>query len=107
MPNTKVNKILEEAYARGAEAAKNGKVATYIPELSKADPADLGICLCLPDGTRYEIGDTPSPRWSLLRWRWNTAARRKSSARSTWSPPRKRSTRSWSSTYAQTARTIQ
>ena len=58
MPNTKVNKILEEAYARGQEAAKNGKVATYIPELSKADPADLGICLCLPDGTRYEIGDT-------------------------------------------------
>ena len=58
MPNTKVNKILEEAYARGAEAAKNGHVATYIPELGKADPADLGICLCLPDGTRYEIGDT-------------------------------------------------
>ena len=53
-----IHKILEAAYSRGLEAAKQGKVATYIPELGKADPMALGISICLPDGTRYEIGDT-------------------------------------------------
>ena len=53
-----IHKILEAAYSRGLEAAKQGKVATYIPELGKADPMALGISICLPDGTRYEIGET-------------------------------------------------
>ncbi|MBQ3963992.1 MAG: glutaminase A [Firmicutes bacterium] len=57
MPRRTVNKILEQAYERGLAAAAHGEVATYIPELSKANPLDLGISLCLPDGTRYEIGD--------------------------------------------------
>lgn len=64
MPDKKVYKILETAYERGLEAAKKGQVATYIPELGKADPAALGISLCLPDGTRYEIGDTAT-RFSI------------------------------------------
>jgi glutaminase len=36
----------------------DGTVATYIPELGKADPNWFGICLVTADGTIYEAGDT-------------------------------------------------
>jgi glutaminase len=35
-----------------------GKVATYIPELAKADPALFGIALATADGRLYEVGDS-------------------------------------------------
>ena len=35
-----------------------GKVATYIPELAKADPSLFGIALVTADGQVYEIGDS-------------------------------------------------
>ena len=35
-----------------------GEVATYIPELAKADPALFGICLVTADGQIYEAGDS-------------------------------------------------
>lgn len=35
-----------------------GAVATYIPELAKADPAHFGIVLATVDGHLYEVGDT-------------------------------------------------
>lgn len=34
-----------------------GKVASYIPELSKADPAWFGIAIATADGHVYEVGD--------------------------------------------------
>ena len=34
-----------------------GKVATYIPELAKADPNRFGIALVTADGQIYEAGD--------------------------------------------------
>ncbi len=34
-----------------------GEVATYIPELAKADPEALGICITMADGTTYASGD--------------------------------------------------
>ncbi|HEX9442601.1 MAG TPA: glutaminase A [Candidatus Binatia bacterium] len=34
-----------------------GKVATYIPELAKADPHRFGIALATVDGEIYEVGD--------------------------------------------------
>ncbi|WP_165314298.1 glutaminase A [Agromyces protaetiae] len=37
-----------------------GSVATYIPELAKADPSRFGICLVTADGAVYEVGDTRS-----------------------------------------------
>lgn len=48
---------LDEAmtYARAFIGA--GKVATYIPELSKADPTHLGACLTLADGRRHVAGN--------------------------------------------------
>jgi len=35
-----------------------GRVASYIPELAKADPAGFGICIATIDGHVYEVGDT-------------------------------------------------
>ena len=40
---------------------RDGEVATYIPELAKADPDWFGICLATPDGQIYEVGDTSVP----------------------------------------------
>lgn len=36
----------------------DGKVATYIPELAKADPNSFGICLVTATGHVYEVGDS-------------------------------------------------
>jgi glutaminase len=36
----------------------HGEVATYIPELAKADPRWLGACLITVDGVAYAVGDT-------------------------------------------------
>ena len=40
---------------------KEGKVATYIPELAKASPDWFGICLVTANGTAYEVGDSRQP----------------------------------------------
>jgi glutaminase len=39
----------------------DGEVATYIPELAKADPNWFGICLATTNGAVYEVGDTRQP----------------------------------------------
>lgn len=48
-------------YLRGLHerlsALDEGAVATYIPELAKADPRTFGICLATTDGCVYEAGD--------------------------------------------------
>src|SRR4051812_46149318 len=38
-----------------------GQVATYIPELSKADPDNFGICLVTADGRTFEVGECDIP----------------------------------------------
>ena len=42
-------------------AIADGSVATYIPELAKADPNWFGICLVTAAGAVYEVGDTRQP----------------------------------------------
>jgi glutaminase len=37
---------------------EDGQVATYIPELGRADPNWFGICVVTADGHVYEVGDT-------------------------------------------------
>ncbi|CAN5692817.1 glutaminase A [soil metagenome] len=42
-------------------ADDSGKVATYIPELALANPADFGIAITTVDGFVYEVGDSAVP----------------------------------------------
>ena len=48
---------LHEKYA----ACADGSVATYIPELAKADPQAFGICVVTADGYAYGVGDCDHP----------------------------------------------
>ena len=52
-----VQAFLAELHARFA-GLNQGRVATYIPELAKADPAWFGIAIATVDGQVYEVGDT-------------------------------------------------
>ena len=47
-----------ERLHRKHSTVEEGTVATYIPELAKADPSWFGICLATTDGKTYEVGDT-------------------------------------------------
>lgn len=48
---------LQEAWQAGAAYTEKGKVASYIPELAKQDPRQLGVSVYLPDGTVLRVGD--------------------------------------------------
>ena len=58
-----INKTVGEAYDIGLRAAKEGRVADYIPELAKANPNSFGIHVLYPDGGYLGLGDT-STRFS-------------------------------------------
>jgi len=55
-----IQEYLETLHSRYA-SVKEGQVADYIPELSKADPKWFGICIATRDGHVYEVGDTRQP----------------------------------------------
>ena len=52
-----IQDFLTELY-RQCAANDDGEVATYIPELAKADPDWFGICIVTANGSVYEVGDT-------------------------------------------------
>src|SRR5262245_40928538 len=52
-----IQSYLERLHARHAQLTA-GAVATYIPELAKADPDWFGICIATTDGHLYEVGDS-------------------------------------------------
>lgn len=52
-----VSEFLNELHAR-YRVVLDGKVATYIPELAKADPNWFGICMVTTGGGIYEVGDS-------------------------------------------------
>src|SRR5882762_2471096 len=52
-----VHDYLEQLHSEFSRNS-DGKVATYIPELAKADPNWFGICLVTMNGAVYEIGDS-------------------------------------------------
>jgi len=54
---------LEDLHA-GLAGLDEGTVATYIPELSKADPRWFGICVVTLDGVAYAVGDV-EPRFTI------------------------------------------
>ncbi len=55
--------LLRAVHARHAEC-REGAVATYIPELARADPECFGLAACLPDGTVVSVGDA-STRFTI------------------------------------------
>lgn len=52
-----MKEILQQAYLFGLQKTGEGKVATYIPELGKADKNQLGVCVYTISGDRLCIGD--------------------------------------------------
>ena len=59
-PTSPIQRYLEDLHARHA-AQREGQLATYIPELARANPDHFGICLATSDGHVYEVGDTRTP----------------------------------------------
>ena len=56
-----MEEILRVAVDQGKEAAKQGHPATYIPELAKSNPKDVGICMVDLDGKIYGQGEYLKP----------------------------------------------
>lgn len=52
-----LQELIEDLHVKYA-ALDEGDVATYIPELGKADPDDFGICIVTADGSVFETGDS-------------------------------------------------
>jgi glutaminase len=52
--------VIEELHDRYASLAE-GQVATYIPELGKADPESFGIAMVSSDGQVFKTGDCDTP----------------------------------------------
>ncbi len=48
--------LLEELYQK-YQHDSSGKVASYIPELAKANPNSFAIVACTPEGELFEVGD--------------------------------------------------
>ncbi len=53
---THLQTVLQELYQQ-YQPLRAGKVASYIPELSKMNPDWFSICITTVDGQRYEVGD--------------------------------------------------
>ncbi|WP_066872544.1 glutaminase A [Clostridium mediterraneense] len=51
-----MNKLLDSFLEKGKEVVNEGQVASYIPELAKADKNDLGICVVTLNGDVYKSG---------------------------------------------------
>src|SRR4051794_13391166 len=52
-----IQDYLHELHARHT-SLRDGQVATYIPELAKANPDWFGICLVTTEGHVYEVGES-------------------------------------------------
>ncbi|MBW8864390.1 MAG: glutaminase A [Verrucomicrobia bacterium] len=52
-----IQDFLQDLYRKCA-TNDGGEVATYIPELAKANPDWFGICIVTANGSIYEVGDT-------------------------------------------------
>jgi glutaminase len=53
---SQLQKVVDTVYAKYKDV-DDGAVATYIPELGKANPRDFGICLATTEGQVYTAGD--------------------------------------------------
>jgi glutaminase len=60
LPASPIQAYLEHLHERHA-SLDHGEVASYIPELHKADRSWFGICMATLDGAVYEVGDSRLP----------------------------------------------
>jgi len=60
MSHDPIPDLVARVYERHRDCDE-GEVATYIPELGKADPDKFGICIVTADGRVYEAGDCDEP----------------------------------------------
>jgi len=60
LASSPIRLYLERVHAELAPI-DDGAVASYIPELTKADPSWFGIAVATTDGAVYEVGDTRIP----------------------------------------------
>lgn len=56
-----IQEALEKAVSEGKSVTKSGKIATYIPELSKANTEHIGACIKTVSGETYSAGDWQQP----------------------------------------------
>ena len=56
-----IQRIMDRALEEGRDVLFEGKVASYIPELAKANSAHLGVCLMKKTGEVYMSGDAEIP----------------------------------------------
>ncbi|MBQ1418416.1 MAG: glutaminase, partial [Firmicutes bacterium] len=54
----RIQEAVKTAYLRGKEVTGKGAVATYIPELGKARPEAVGLCIHTKDGKVFKAGDS-------------------------------------------------
>lgn len=59
-PAHELQSLVDALHAKYAPLT-DGEVAAYIPELSKANPDDFGVCLVTADGRVFEAGDCDRP----------------------------------------------
>ena len=63
-PTPEHSSVIQEVIAilfHELQDCRDGEVATYIPELAKANPNDFGIVLTTVDGRTYAMGDADTP----------------------------------------------
>src|SRR5499427_2261058 len=60
MEKHELQHLIEHLYDKYVPV-NDGQVATYIPELGKANPDDFGICLVSSDGRVFEVGNCNQP----------------------------------------------
>ena len=77
---SQLQKTIDDLYEKFKDV-DDGELATYIPELGKANPDDFGICLATTEGefSRLEPGtrNSQSNRCANLlhfRWHWRSMA---------------------------------
>ena len=61
MAESKLAAALREAHNAGRAETSNGKVASYIPELAKADPSAFGLAAHTIAGEAVEAGEADAP----------------------------------------------
>ena len=57
---SELQSIVDDAYAN-CLPLQSGELANYIPELTKVDPDEFGVCMVTADGKIFEAGDCDRP----------------------------------------------